>query len=187
MTRLEEILEVACKLYYQQGIKSVSMDDIAESLAISKKTLYNTVSNKNELLILVTKNLSSIFIKSLHDINERNNITQKEKLKHIAKFILTFTCENFLFIQQLKNTHRRLWVELEYDQHTAILKIMGPIYQELRKEKLLKRSVNKDLLNFIFLGMCKVKKDHLNSMENSQKRIEISELLIDGLFVNIEN
>ena len=81
MTRLEEILEVACKLYYQQGIKSVSMDDIAESLSISKKTLYNTVSNKNELLNLVTKNLSSIFIKSLHDIIYLKDYKGKKLLK----------------------------------------------------------------------------------------------------------
>ncbi len=47
---LNEILSKAFELYYKYAIKSVTMDDVARELGISKKTLYQYVSNKTELV-----------------------------------------------------------------------------------------------------------------------------------------
>jgi AcrR family transcriptional regulator len=47
---LENILERVGELYYKYGIKSVTMDDVARELGISKKTLYKHVENKNDLV-----------------------------------------------------------------------------------------------------------------------------------------
>ncbi len=47
---LENILEKVAELYNKYGIKSVTMDDVARELAMSKKTLYQYVENKNELV-----------------------------------------------------------------------------------------------------------------------------------------
>ena len=44
------ILSVATQSFLLYGIKSVKMDDIAASLKISKRTLYETYQNKEELL-----------------------------------------------------------------------------------------------------------------------------------------
>jgi AcrR family transcriptional regulator len=42
--------------FFSAGIKSVTMDDIAKHLAVSKKTIYQFFADKNELVIaLVTK------------------------------------------------------------------------------------------------------------------------------------
>lgn len=46
----KEILEQVVALFMQYGIKSMTMDEIARQLGISKKTLYQFVSNKNELV-----------------------------------------------------------------------------------------------------------------------------------------
>lgn len=47
---LENILEKVGALYNKYGIKSVTMDDVARELGISKKTLYLFVENKNDLV-----------------------------------------------------------------------------------------------------------------------------------------
>ena len=44
------IIEKASKLFLQLGFKSVTMEDLAVSLGISKKTLYIHFENKNELV-----------------------------------------------------------------------------------------------------------------------------------------
>ncbi len=44
------LLNSAKELYLKYGVKSVSMDDIAKLLGISKKTIYNIVSNKQDLV-----------------------------------------------------------------------------------------------------------------------------------------
>ncbi len=49
-TDLQNILEKVSKLYRKYGIKSITMDDVANELGISKKTLYQFVSDKTELV-----------------------------------------------------------------------------------------------------------------------------------------
>lgn len=44
------ILPVATKAFFEEGIRAVKMDDIAATLKISKRTLYETYENKMELL-----------------------------------------------------------------------------------------------------------------------------------------
>jgi len=46
----QEIIEKVRDLYKSYGIKSVTMDDVAHKLAISKKTLYQYFKDKDELV-----------------------------------------------------------------------------------------------------------------------------------------
>ena len=46
----EVILKTAMKAFTEKGIRAVKMDDIAESLAISKRTMYEIYATKEELL-----------------------------------------------------------------------------------------------------------------------------------------
>ncbi|WP_299160026.1 TetR/AcrR family transcriptional regulator [uncultured Tenacibaculum sp.] len=46
----DKILEKAGQMFLNYGFKSVTMDDIANELAISKKTLYKYFSNKSDLV-----------------------------------------------------------------------------------------------------------------------------------------
>ncbi|OFX27439.1 MAG: hypothetical protein A2041_02730 [Bacteroidetes bacterium GWA2_31_9b] len=49
-SEFQNILEKVSALYMKYGIKSITMDDVARELGISKKTLYQFVENKNELV-----------------------------------------------------------------------------------------------------------------------------------------
>ena len=42
----KRIVETAAQLFNSRGIRGVTMDDIAASLRISKRTLYETFANK---------------------------------------------------------------------------------------------------------------------------------------------
>ncbi|MCH5330161.1 MAG: TetR/AcrR family transcriptional regulator [Alistipes sp.] len=55
MTQREQIVENAMRMFVSQGIKSVRMDDIAQELGISKRTLYEMFGDKEELLYLCLK------------------------------------------------------------------------------------------------------------------------------------
>lgn len=52
-TPLHNIIEKVGAMFIRYGIKSVTMDDIARHLGISKKTIYSYVKDKNELVELV--------------------------------------------------------------------------------------------------------------------------------------
>lgn len=56
----EYIVEEADKLFCQYGFKSVTMDDIAKHLGMSKKTIYQHFSDKDELVtILINEKLTN--------------------------------------------------------------------------------------------------------------------------------
>ncbi|MGI6047600.1 MAG: TetR/AcrR family transcriptional regulator [Petrimonas sp.] len=63
MALKERIIKEAGSLFYQYGIKSVSMDDLASSLGISKRTLYENFKDKEEILLTYLADIR----------NERNN------------------------------------------------------------------------------------------------------------------
>ena len=51
----EKILETAGSLFLKYGVKSISMDDIARELSISKKTIYHFFKDKNEIVFLISE------------------------------------------------------------------------------------------------------------------------------------
>jgi len=48
--KLREILKRTVELFYEFGIRNLNMDDISRSLGISKKTLYQYVKSKEDLI-----------------------------------------------------------------------------------------------------------------------------------------
>ena len=57
MKTKERILEGARELFFKYGIKSITMDDVAKNLAISKKTIYKYFADKDELVEAMTRQL----------------------------------------------------------------------------------------------------------------------------------
>lgn len=66
-TRMDEkIVETASQLFLNRGIKAVSMDDVAQQLGISKRTLYEHFSSKDELVMKCFE-LQSLKAKESHE------------------------------------------------------------------------------------------------------------------------
>lgn len=67
-TLKEKILNTATAYFYEKGIKSVKMDDIAGILSISKRTLYELYHNKEELLLACIKTRRERLANHLEDM-----------------------------------------------------------------------------------------------------------------------
>lgn len=79
----ERILLKAHELFYRYGIRSVSMDDIAAQLGMSKKTLYQYYTDKDELV-------NAVFGISLHQ-NQSKCLTIFEKRENaVHEIFLSF-------------------------------------------------------------------------------------------------
>ncbi len=51
----DKILKGSEKLFMKYGVRSISMDDIARHLSVSKKTLYQHFADKDELVLMIFK------------------------------------------------------------------------------------------------------------------------------------
>lgn len=63
----DKILDSAIALFNERGVKAVKMDDIANCLSISKRTLYEIYDNKEDLLFECVKTSFEHSEKELHE------------------------------------------------------------------------------------------------------------------------
>lgn len=88
--KFESILRKSALIFMKYGIRSISMDDICRELSISKKTLYQYVENKNDL---VEKILDYVLIESHRSEckKEGNAIDQLlEASRHVFETLRNF-------------------------------------------------------------------------------------------------
>jgi len=73
----EKIIEGAGKLFSENGIRLVTMDSIALSLGISKRTIYENFKDKNDLLSnVLTKAIINHKKRTVDIINESKNVIE---------------------------------------------------------------------------------------------------------------
>ncbi|PCI01352.1 MAG: TetR family transcriptional regulator [Flavobacteriaceae bacterium] len=95
----EPILKKSCDLFLKFGYKCITMDDIANALAISKKTLYKCFKNKNELVEASTAFFHSQIFEMISNIHKQqhNAIKENFEITTIFKDIFTETMELPMF------------------------------------------------------------------------------------------
>ena len=78
------IIDKATDLFLNYGFKSVTMDDIANALGISKKTIYTHFKNKNELVKATTFHLFDVISEKIQEIivKKENPIEEIYDIKH---------------------------------------------------------------------------------------------------------
>lgn len=83
----EEILLRATDMFLNYGFKSVTMDDLARNLGISKKTIYQHFDNKTKLVESSTLNLFNVIANGIDRICalEKNPI---EEIFSIKQFVM---------------------------------------------------------------------------------------------------
>jgi AcrR family transcriptional regulator len=80
------ILEKVGKIYHRYGIKSVTMDDVARQLGISKKTIYEFFNDKEDLIrqvLLFEHDHNCVYLKDI----EGKQLNAIEELFEVYKMI----------------------------------------------------------------------------------------------------
>ena len=82
-----KILDKSADLFLNYGFKSVTMDDIANALGISKKTIYQHFDNKTKLVEATTLHMFDMISKGINCICslEKNPI---EEIYEIKRFVM---------------------------------------------------------------------------------------------------
>ena len=132
----DRIQQKAHDLFMQYGIRSVSMDDIASQLGMSKKTLYQYYADKDELVDLVLTNML--------ETNKSRCISDKNNAENaIHEVFLAYEMIQELFA----NMNPALLFDMEKYHPEAFKKFQqyksGFLYQVISEN--LKRGVGEEL------------------------------------------
>lgn len=71
-TQQERIIDGARELFFRHGMKSITMDDIASHLGISKKTIYQYYEDKEGLILALTSLELGCQEKDMHEIRKHS-------------------------------------------------------------------------------------------------------------------
>ncbi|RLD46596.1 MAG: hypothetical protein DRI86_02765 [Bacteroidetes bacterium] len=86
---IEILIKRSLKLYMKYGIRSVSMDDVAHELSVSKKTLYQMVKDKTDLVDQCIMLISEMTDMSGFCMDPKMNVIEKHIFiyKHITRML----------------------------------------------------------------------------------------------------
>lgn len=148
-----KIILGAGSLFMKIGIKSVSMDDIAREIGISKKTIYKHFEDKKDLV-------SQVFQESLNNemhackssYSSSENAIQK--MIDISKMISTSHKEvkaSVLF--DLKKYYPSLWRKFEAFRVGFVAKTIKQNIEEGQAENLYRKNLNADIIAGLYITL----------------------------------
>lgn len=146
-----KILDVSYKLFLKQGYKNTTMDDIAQELAMSKKTLYKHFEGKMELLAAAFEQLKTRLTIKVETLVDNRHIPFTAKLKSMLTVIANDLAPiNPVLLQDLREHAPEIWKELQdYIRESAFLRFQKLIQEGIEKGYV-SANVNKSLIVLIY-------------------------------------
>ena len=185
MEKEQEIIAKATELFLTLGIKSLTMNDVAKKLAISKKTLYQFVSDKDDLVTKCVQN----------QIN-RNECEMKlacEKAENAIEELMGFSkvaSEKMSRIQpsvfyDLQTYHHKAWSILEEFQNESIKNLTKRNIQRGIDEGLYRNDLNAEIISNIYIsiiqGVIRISLTILNQVSWNEYYHEIFQYHVHGI------
>jgi len=115
----EKIIEKATDMFLKLGFKSITMDDIAGEMCISKKTIYKYFINKEVLIAESTQTVHNTVIKVIDDIVSQNLNPIEENFEIRRMFKGLFQTAETSPLYQLKKHYPEIYqtiVDKEFEE-----------------------------------------------------------------------
>jgi len=147
----KRILTEATNLFFQNGIRNITMDDIAGKLGISKRTIYETFKDKNELLI----NCFEEYSKEKYKVNEDIIKNSPNMLAAVCSFIqsgaMAIDLLNPAFFSDMKKYHNDIWVMASKQQNEKNYNLAYLLLRKGINEGIFRKDINIDIVVKIIL------------------------------------
>jgi len=147
-----EILERASNVYMKYGIKSITMDDLASELGISKKTIYKYFTDKNELIqsIIVLKAEMDKAMCLECQINSKNAI---DNLINISSLVVEHLGNvNSTVFYDLKKYYPDAWSILETHKWEFILSMIRDNINKGIEENLYRDDLDPNIISRLYVA-----------------------------------
>ena len=147
-----KILERCVRLFMRYGVKSVTMDDIARELGMSKKTLYQYFSNKNDLVNKVARLHFEAENEAIHTIctTSANAI---DELLNISRWVSTqMKGINPPLMLDLQKYHPDAWAVFQSHKNSDVYQCMLQNIHRGMEEGLYRRDINPEIIARLYIG-----------------------------------
>ena len=155
----ERIIEESSRLFFQKGIKSMTMSDIAGHLGISKRTLYEVFNDKEELLAACLEKSfkqADEIMKKL--VSESENVIDA-LMRVYAKHLNDRHKINKSVVHDLRKYHPNLYKHIEGRQKEDV-NIFIPLFEKGIVQGLLRNDVDSEILIWLLKAQFRMLMEH---------------------------
>ncbi len=151
--KADKILKTTIKLFIRDGIKKITMDDIAENSKVSKVTIYKYFKDKDSLYLEVSRHIYSYYFEKLRGTVASED-TLIEKLYKFMDIVCDFTdTGKFELCRDLAEYDDA--IEDEYERYLQTYRrSMLTLIDEGIKNDLIKKNLDRNMIfHYIDMGV----------------------------------
>ena len=154
----EKIIQKSAELFLTLGFKSVTMDDIANEMGISKKTIYVHFENKTKLVEAVTFTVFENICEGIDCICEASH-NPIEELYDIKMYVMQYLKNEKTSPQyQLKKYYPQIYQRLHFKQFEKMHESVKESIQKGIDTQLFRSNIDVDFISrMYFNGMAGIK------------------------------
>lgn len=146
MDQFNRIIESALNLFMREGVKTVNMDDISSFMGISKKTLYQYVNNKADLVEKAFRLYQSRILGMISNIQEKNENAIDELFKIDEKLCLMLKNRPPRLINNLKKYYPNVWEILDEIKKKHLFTCITENMDRGKEQGLYRNDVNSNII-----------------------------------------
>jgi len=152
----EKIREHALKMFMQLGVRSVTMDDVARDIAISKKTLYQFVDNKADLVDRAFTLLVDLTIPRVREIRKAGG-NAIDQMFMLDEFMCSMVESHNPAVKfQLHKYYPSTWRKVEEMRFREFMATIKANLEQGMKEGLYRAGLNAELIAYMYFGKAEI-------------------------------
>lgn len=134
ISQIDRIIQGGEDLFLTAGIKSVTMDDIAKHLGMSKKTIYQFFKDKNELVIALVKKKLKEDEDTMEAIIAKSGNVMEEMINMMKCSEDIFSRINPIVIHDMQKYHPDAWAEFQNFKADVIVRTLEELLTKGKKQ-----------------------------------------------------
>ncbi|MFZ9694535.1 MAG: TetR/AcrR family transcriptional regulator [Chitinophagaceae bacterium] len=143
----ERILNKAEEVFLRYGIRSVSMDDLATQLGMSKKTLYQAFTEKDELILEIVKIYTERSRKDCESVRAISKDAIHENLLTMQRVMEDLSNMNPVVLYDLQKFHHKAYEAFLDYKNNYLLQFIQENLERGIQEKLFRDDFDKEIIS----------------------------------------
>ncbi len=146
------VLDTATEQYLRLGFSSVTTDETARAAGVSKKTLYQHFSSKEELLRAVVRRNSELRNADIRAICRDNTCSVARRLRRMVEYLSKlFSQLSPALVHDMRRSNPEVWCEVEEGRQRCVHEDFGALLREGRAQGDFRKDIDPDVFMLIYL------------------------------------
>ena len=147
------ILDRSRSLFFQRGVSSLSMDDIASLQGISKKTLYRFFPNKEALVFSVLEDRIAAIAAEVGRLERDTSLPWIDRIAGIFKIVGKQISDiSETTVRDIYYNHPEMWERLDRFRQERVFGIVTALLEEGRQKGFIRKDINGQLVPLLFVS-----------------------------------